>query len=148
MIGVPTSTIVPASKCSSVTVPAYGDGSSTAAFAVSTSQSGWLTVTVSPTATSHCRISPSVRPSPTSGSLNWRRFVMSELQRPVDGVEYPVQVGQVLLLELRRRVGGVVATHPQHRRLQGVETGLGHPGGDLRAQAERHGRLVHDDAAA
>src|SRR3712207_9018667 len=53
MIGVPTSTVAPASNSSSVTVPAHGEGSSTAALAVSTSHSGWLTVTVSPTATSH-----------------------------------------------------------------------------------------------
>ena len=73
-VGTPTSTMSPAACSSSTTVPAHGEGSSTAALAVSTSHSGWLTVTVSPTATSHCRISPSVRPSPTSGSLNWRRF--------------------------------------------------------------------------
>src|SRR4051794_33079223 len=85
MIGVPTSTMVPASNSSSVTVPAYGEGSSTAAFAVSTSQSGWLTVTVSPTATSHCRISPSVSPSPTSGSLNWRSVALDVMaQNPID----------------------------------------------------------------
>src|SRR5687768_3398366 len=151
MIGVPTSTVSPASCSSAVTVPANGEGSSTAAFAVSTSHSGWFTVTVSPTATSHCRISPSVRPSPTSGSLNWRSVALviaSDLHRAVDGVEHPVQVGQVLLLELRRRVRGVVAADPQHRGLEGVEAGLGDARGDLRAQAEGDRGLVDDDAAA
>src|SRR5688572_21098242 len=152
MIGVPTSTMVPASKCSFVTVPAYGEGSSTAALAVSTSHSGWLTVTVSPTATSHWRISPSVRPSPTSGSLNWRSVALgdvmgSELQGAVDGVEHPVQVGQVLLFQLRGRVRGAVAADAQDRRFQRVETGLGDPGGDLRPDPQRHGGLVDDDAA-
>src|SRR3954452_20916552 len=148
MIGVPTSTVVPASWSSSVTVPAYGEGSSTAALAVSTSHSGWLIVTVSPTAASHCRISPSGRPSPTSGSLNWRSAMTSEPHRAVDGVEHPVEVGEVLLLQLRRRVGRVVAPDPQHRRLERVEAGLGDPGGDLGAEAEGQRGLVDDDAAA
>jgi hypothetical protein len=39
MIGVPTSTVVPSSASSSVTVPANGDGSSTSDFAVSISTS-------------------------------------------------------------------------------------------------------------
>src|SRR3954453_242743 len=150
MIGVPTSTVVPASNLSSATVPANGLGSSTAAFAVSTSHSGWLTVTVSPTATSHCRISPSVSPSPTSGSLNSRSIAenpRSEGQGAVDGVEHAVEVGEVLLLELGRRVGRVVPADPQHRRLQRVEAGLGDPGGDLRAQPQGQRRLVDDDAA-
>ncbi len=70
MIGVPTSTVCPSPTYSSATTPAYGDGSSTAAFAVSISTSVWFTATVSPGCTNHFRISPSVSPSPTSGSLN------------------------------------------------------------------------------
>ena len=52
----------------------------------------------------------------------------------VDGVEHPVQVGQVVLLEPGRRVRGGVAADPQHRRLQVVEALLGDPGGDLGAE--------------
>ena len=44
--------------------PANGDGISTVAFAVSTSTSGWFSVTSSPAATSHATISPSSSPSP------------------------------------------------------------------------------------
>ncbi len=73
MIGVPTSTVVPSSKRISLTTPSYGIGSSTAAFAVSTSQITWPSVTVSPTATYHLRISASVSPSPTSGIRNSRK---------------------------------------------------------------------------
>ncbi len=70
MIGVPTLTVAPTATCRPVTVPAYGDGSSTAAFAVSISTMTWLTVTVSPGWTLQLRISASVSPSPTSGRLN------------------------------------------------------------------------------
>src|SRR5262249_33722392 len=70
MIGVPTATVSPSLAYSSATTPAYGDGSSTAAFAVSISTSTWFTTTVSPGRTYHVRISLSVSPSPTSGSLN------------------------------------------------------------------------------
>src|SRR5215212_5468563 len=48
MIGVPTSTVVPSGTSSSVTTPAYGDGSSTSDFAVSISTIGSLIRTVSP----------------------------------------------------------------------------------------------------
>ena len=70
MIGVPTGTVSPSSACSAVTTPAYGEGSSTAALTVSTSAIVSFTSTVSPTATVHFRMSPSVSPSPRSGSLN------------------------------------------------------------------------------
>ncbi len=70
MMGAPTGTVSPSSACSAATTPANGDGSSTAALAVSTSTMVSLTSTVSPTATVHLRMSPSVRPSPRSGSLN------------------------------------------------------------------------------
>ena len=74
MIGVPTATVCPGSTSSSPTVPANGDGSSTAAFAVSISTSIWFTATVSPGATRQVTISASVSPSPTSGSRNSRRI--------------------------------------------------------------------------
>ena len=70
MIGVPTSTVWPSSTSSALTVPAYGLGSSTTALAVSMSTMTWLTVTVSPGLTCQATMSASVRPSPTSGSLN------------------------------------------------------------------------------
>jgi hypothetical protein len=70
MIGVPTSTVVPSETSSSVTTPANGDGSSTSDLAVSISTTISLTFTVSPGLTFHDTISASVRPSPTSGSLN------------------------------------------------------------------------------
>lgn len=72
MITWPTSTVVPSGKWSSRTTPSYGMGSSTAALAVSTSQTTWPSVTVSPGSTYHLRISASVSPSPTSGILNSR----------------------------------------------------------------------------
>src|SRR5215831_8009794 len=70
MIGVPTSAVVPSATSSLSTTPAYGLGSSTTAFAVSISTMIWLMATVSPGSTSHLTMSASVRPSPTSGSLN------------------------------------------------------------------------------
>src|SRR3954462_13190235 len=132
MIGVPTSTVVPSPTSSSVTTPANGEGSSTIDFAVSISTTISLTFTVSPGLTFHDTISASVRPSPTSGSLNcfiWRTpGGGSEREGSVDGVEHAVQVGEVLLLDPARRVGGVEAADPQHRRLQRVEALLGDPG--------------------
>ena len=70
MIGVPTSAVVPSGTSSPATTPSYGDGSSTTALAVSISTMIWLIVTLSPGWTCHLTMSASVRPSPTSGSLN------------------------------------------------------------------------------
>ena len=70
MIGVPTGTVSPSATSSASTVPAYGDGSSTSDLAVSISTMMSLISTVSPTLTFQVTISASVRPSPTSGSLN------------------------------------------------------------------------------
>ena len=70
MIGVPTGTISPSGTISFWTVPAYGEGSSTRDFAVSISTMMSLISTVSPSLTFQETISASVRPSPTSGSLN------------------------------------------------------------------------------
>src|SRR5271169_5947511 len=97
-------------------------------------------------------MSASVRPSPTSGSLNCLSSVMlaapSVAERAVDGVQDPVQVGQVVVLEPGRRVGGGEAADPQHRRLQVVEALLGDPGGDLGAEAGVYRCLVRHHAAA
>jgi hypothetical protein len=70
MIGVPTATVSPSGTISASTVPAYGDGSSTRDFAVSISTMMSLISMTSPTLTFQDTISASVRPSPTSGSLN------------------------------------------------------------------------------
>ena len=51
-----------------MTVPAYGDGSSTSDLAVSISTTMSLISMTSPTLTFQATISASVRPSPTSGS--------------------------------------------------------------------------------
>src|SRR5262249_28457273 len=107
-------------------------GSSTAAFAVSTSHTTWPSVAGSPGWADHLRISASVSPSPTSGILNSRTdasvIVVTTLssvrQGTVDGVEHPVQVREVGLLQTCRRVRGVVAAHPEHRGLQVVEAAL------------------------
>src|SRR5882757_7860244 len=77
MIGRPTSTVSPSAACSSVTTPAYGEGSSTAALAVSTSTMIWLTTTVSPGLTDQVMMSASVSPSPTSGILKALRSGIS-----------------------------------------------------------------------
>src|SRR5262245_21197180 len=92
----------------------------------------WLIVTVSPGLTCQETMSASVRPSPTSGSLNSLFTLLpSVAERAVDRVEDPVQVGQVMLFRLRGRVRDREPADPQHRGLQGVEAVLGHPGGDL-----------------
>src|SRR4051812_8370653 len=132
-------------------------GSSTAAFAVSTSHTTWPSVTVSPGLTYHLRISASVSPSPTPGILNSRKrcgaatvvtTLSSKRQCAVDCVEYAVQAGQVLLLDPGRGVRRMEAADPQHGCLQVVEAPLGDPGRDLRAGAQLHRGLVHDDQAA
>ena len=70
MMGVPTSTVSPSATRISWTVPSNGEGSSTTDLAVSISTSTWLTDTVSPSDTFQATMSASVRPSPTSGSVN------------------------------------------------------------------------------
>src|SRR6202046_3291163 len=76
MIGVSTSTVCPSATSSALTVPAYGLGTSTTALAVSISTMTWLIVTWSPGLTCQDTMSASVRPSPTSGSLNSLSSVM------------------------------------------------------------------------
>src|SRR5580704_3668144 len=101
-------------------------------------------------------MSASVRPSPTSGSLNSLSSAMiafhpsksSVTERAVYGVQDPVQIGQVVILEPGRRVGGGEAADAQHRRLEMIEAQLGDPGGDLGPEARVHRCLVRDDAAA
>src|SRR6478735_12489078 len=102
---------------------------------------------VSPTLTFHATISASVRPSPTSGRRNSDITSLSVRERAVDGVEHAVEVGEVLLLDARRRVGRVERADAQDRGLEGVEALLGDPGRELRAHAEVDVRLVGDHAA-
>src|SRR5271166_6083282 len=102
MIGVPTSAVAPSGTSRSATTPAYGLGSSTTALAVSISTMIWLTVTVSPGCTCHLTMSASVRPSPTSGSLNSLISDMGSLsvaEGAVNGVQDPVQIRQVVLFQ-------------------------------------------------
>ena len=127
-------------------MPAYGDGSSTSDLAVSISTTMSLTLMTSPTLTFQVTISASVRPSPTSGSL-YSNDGHLRPQRPVDGVQHAVEVGEPLLLDPCGRVGRVEAADPENRRLEGVEALLGDPGRDLGAHAEVGVRLVGDDDA-
>src|SRR5580700_1115990 len=112
----------------------------------------WLIVTVSPGLTCQETMSASVRPSPTSGSLNSLFTVplpaQSVGERAVHRVQDPVQVGQVVVFRPRGRVRDGEATDPQHGGLKGVEAVLGHPGRDLTAEPRVHGRLVDDHAPA
>src|SRR5579875_1574035 len=111
----------------------------------------WFTCTVSPGLTCQDTMSASVRPSPTSGSLNSLFMVLSagsEGERLVDGVQDPVQVRQVVVLQPGGRVRRAEPADPQHWRLQAVEALLGHPGGDLGAQPRVDGGLVRDHAPA
>src|SRR4029077_2956538 len=115
--GVATSTVFPSGTSRSVTTPSKGLGSSTRDLAVSISTMTWLTVTESPGFTFQETMSASVSPSPTSGSLNCftsaMKFPVSERERAVDGVEHPVQVGQVVILQPGWRVGGGKPADPQ-----------------------------------
>src|SRR5699024_860814 len=134
MIGVPTSTVSPSAASNWLTVPSNGIGNSTRDLEVSTSTTMSLVLTVSPSATCQVTISASTSPSPGSGSRNSFMDHISDRsvrpgsirpgsirQGPVDGVEHPVQVGQVVVLHAGGRIGGVEATDAQHRRLQRVE---------------------------
>src|SRR6266536_1587449 len=145
MIGVPTSAVTPSGTSSAATTPSNGLGSSTTAFAVSISTMIWLTVTRSPGWTCHLTMSASVRPSPTSGSLNCLSSAIpasSVGEGAVDADQHPVQVRQIVLLDPGGRVRGGITADPQHRRLQVVEALLGHPRGDLGAEAAADRRLV------
>src|SRR5580658_1549047 len=143
--GDPTGSVVPGSACTAVTVPANGIGTSTAALAVSTSAMTWSTATWSPTRTCQAVSSASSRPSPRSGS---RKSGMVVPLQAGDRVEDPVDAGQVVAFQQRRRVGDVEAGDAQDRRLQVVEAPLGQAGGDLGAVAAEPRRLVHDDGPA
>src|SRR4051794_25265629 len=67
---VPTGTTSPSATRIRATLPAAGDGISTVVLSVCTSTSGSSSATSWPSVTSQRATSPSVRPSPRSGSLN------------------------------------------------------------------------------
>ena len=69
-ITAPTGTTSPSAARISETTPAAGDGISTVVLSVWISTSGSSSSISWPTETSQRAISPSVRPSPRSGSLN------------------------------------------------------------------------------
>src|SRR6267143_2062223 len=125
-------------------LPAYGDGITTTALAVSTSQSGVLTATVAPSSTRQATSWASVKPSPRSG----RRKVWSAIrQSGVRGLQDAVDVGQVEFFVARRGIGNVQPTNAPNRRLKYVEGVVADPRGDLRAEAAKDGRLVHHHGA-
>ncbi len=66
----PTGATSPSATTMRSTVPAYGEGTSTVALSVWISTSGSSSAISCPSVTSQRAISPSVRPSPRSGSLN------------------------------------------------------------------------------
>ena len=147
MIGVPTWTVSPSGTSSSVMVPANGDGSSTSDLAVSISTIDVVELD---------RVAGLDLPGDDLG-LDQALAHVGEAEvldahqypsDPVDAVEHPVQVGEVLLLDPARRVGRVEPADAQHRRLEGVEALLGDPRRDLRTQAQRDRRLVDDDRRA
>src|SRR5690554_473035 len=106
-------------------VPAWGDGTSTMALAVSTLTSTWSTSTVSPTLMCHSTISASGRPSPRSGSLKF--FMVSLLERDhlFDGFNDVFHLGQVVLLVSVVRHDGVVTGDSNHRGLKVQEGAFG-----------------------
>ncbi len=65
-----TGTTPPSAPRVSSTLPARGEVMVTVALSVITSTMGWSSATASPGAISHLTISPSLTPSPMSGSLN------------------------------------------------------------------------------
>ena len=60
--------------------PLCGEGTSTTALSVSTDTSGWSATTWSPSVTCQATISASSRPSPRSGSRNWRMAASDAVQ--------------------------------------------------------------------
>src|SRR5690625_1905882 len=153
MMGTPTSTVSPSAKSSSTTTPSYGEGSSTSDFAVSISTIAWLTCTSSPGWTSHWTISASVRPSPTSGRRKCCResvtkYSWLEGKGAVDSVQHPVKVGQVVIFHRGGRIRSVETTHPQHGRIQRVETPLRDRAGKFRTRSKEGRSLMDYDEPA
>ncbi len=140
---------LPADRCRSATRPAYGEGSSTGAFAVSTSHSGWSTPTTSPTSTTQASTSPSGevprRVGEAEGPARHRHTLAVASERSTASSTRSRSGRNAL--QTRRRVGHVVTGHAQDRGLERVERVLLQLGRDLRPHAESAARLVHDNAA-
>src|SRR5688500_5192869 len=66
----PTGTVSPTLNRRSATLPLRGEPIVTVALSVITSTMSWFSLTVAPSSTNQLTISPSVTPSPMSGSLN------------------------------------------------------------------------------
>src|SRR3982074_277156 len=108
-------------------VPAQGEGMTTTALAVSTSQSGALTSTRAPSATRQATSCASVRPSPRSGS---RKVCSAIGERGVGGLQDAIDVGQVELLVTRWGIGDVHPADARDRCLEQVKGVMTDPGGD------------------
>src|SRR5712692_9740575 len=143
-----TLAIAPSSPKDFTTLPRRGLGMVTVALSVITSTSGWSSVISSPGLTSHLTISPSTTPSPMSGSLNsnWAMsgLVGCELAQAFDDARREREV----VVFQRVGEGRVPAGDAQHRRLHVSETALVHQRADLRREAARARRFLHDGAAA
>src|SRR5947208_13914077 len=125
-------------------VPANGDGMTTTAFAVSTSQRGSFTSTCAPSSTRQLTSCASVRPSPRSG----RRNVWSAIgEGDIGGLEDPIDIRKVQLFVAGGRIGRIHPTDASHRRLQQVEAVIADPGGDFGSEPTKDRRLVADDRA-
>ena len=138
----------PRPRAASRRVPANGDGISTAAFAVSTSTSGWFSVTVvalGRRATRRSRPPPGLRRGPASTNTR------SAISRP-PSARAPRRSGRrsggSRSSSDGRRVRRVPAGHARDRGGEGVERELHHARRDLGAHPERARRLVDHHHAA
>src|SRR5262249_26008767 len=144
----PTFTSVPTPCISLSILPALGAPIVTVALSVMTSTMIWSSATRSPSLTCQATISPSVTPSPMSGSLNSNR-AMSLLkacdfeQRRGDAV----RERQVFVLQ-RVRERRVPAGDALGRRLEMQKRLLADLRDHLRAESARARRLVRDQQAA
>src|SRR5260221_7087965 len=122
----------------SVTRPDRGDAMVTVALSVITSTIGSSSAIVCPGSTCHATISPSVTPSPMSGSLNSKRDmrVSSVPGRFYDGRQDAVRKGQVFHFQSigERRVE---TGHPDGRRLEIEERLFVDERDDLASKAAR-----------
>src|SRR5262249_47055222 len=133
------------------TFPARGEGTVTVALSVISSTTPWSSVMVSPGATSHLTISPSITPSPMSGSLNSK--VATAVRLLLAGAAL---LHQALEEELRRPVAApdegasshVQESHPRRQLLEAIELRgrdeAGHPQVVLRGlEVLAEGQHVH-----
>src|SRR5580700_8067930 len=147
--GFPTVMVSPSVPCRVATRPANGVGTSTTAFSVVISATGWSTTTTSPSATSQRLISPSVSPSPRSGMRKSRTVSTgSVLEQPGDGIQDAVGIGKEVAFDLGGGVRHVPAADAQNRRREVAEGALIQLRSDLGAVSREPGGLVHDNHAS